>query len=432
MFCRKCGAEISDSAVSCPVCGTPVVSRAPKDGTRAAATEAMRAAARKARADAGKTPAAVIRRRRIIALVCTLLVLAAGIIVLILNIPNIKYNRLMKNAAEDLENGSDVEAALKYRQALELRPDSEEAESAVYAIWDAAMDETVALTDAGSFEEALKRGRTLGQIDPDRESFNRSALLVIYRGWAAELAENSDTEGLARIYKEAESDLRKDEIESIREAADRTVSLIDVTARADAASEKFMEACRADDTNYMYSAFLSMEKLETEYIELGGAYPFTYRNSESGEGVVFRRDEGMVQICSGRIGDDGEPYGEVTVWYITEMNTTSQFICTYRSSWDSGAPHGETHLTEMGYSVEDTTDDIAITGRLAWGLWDGEMYRTPHGEPTFTLTYNNGMVKVLQKLADDQNIVGYSDDGSRMIMYTDASVSSPHGVDYLG
>jgi hypothetical protein len=42
------------------------------------------------------------------------------------------------------------------------------------------------------------------------------------------------------------------------------------------------------------------------------------------------------------------------------------------------------------------------------------------------------MVKVLQKLGDDQNIVGYSDDGSRMIMYTDASVSSPHGVDYLG
>ena len=432
MFCRKCGAEIDDSARSCPVCGTPVIRITPKDGTRAAATEAMRAAARKARAEAGKTPASVIRRRRIIALVCALLVLAAGTVILISNIPNIKYSRLMKNAAADLENGNDVEAALKLRAALELKPDSEEAEAALYDIWDRAMDETVALTDAGEFEKALARGRDLKQIDPSREAFNRSALLVIYRGWAAVLAENSDTEGLARIYKEAESDLKKDEIESIRSAADRTVSLIDCTARADAVSMKFLEALRADDTNYMYSSFIQLEKLEAEYIELGGSYPYTYRDSESGTGTVFRRQDGMVQICAGTIGDDGEPYGEVTVWYVTDIGGLNQFICTYRSSWDSGAPNGETHLTEMGYSLEDTSDDVAITGRLAWGLWDGEVYRTPHGEPTFTLTYSNGMVKVLQKLGADQNIVGYSDDGSRMIMYTDATVSAPHGVDYLG
>ena len=161
MFCRKCGAEISDSALSCPVCGTPVVSRTPKDGTRREATEAMRAAAQKARSEAGKTPASVIRRRRIIALVCALAVLTAGIVIFIGNIPNIKYSRLMKNAAQALESGNDVEAAGELRKALELRPDSEEAETQLYAIWNNAMDETVALTEEDKYDEALVRGRRL-------------------------------------------------------------------------------------------------------------------------------------------------------------------------------------------------------------------------------------------------------------------------------
>ncbi|MBQ3412483.1 MAG: zinc ribbon domain-containing protein [Oscillospiraceae bacterium] len=432
MFCRKCGAEISDSALSCPVCGTPVVSRTPKDGTRREATEAMRAAAQKARSEAGKTPASVIRRRRIIALVCALALLTAGIVIFIGNIPNIKYSRLMKNAAQALESGNDVEAAGELRKALELRPDSEEAETQLYAIWNNAMDETVALTEEDKYDEALVRGRTLAKIDPSREEFNRAALLVIYRGWASMLAQNGDAEGLAQLYAEAEADLKKAEIDTIRESADRTVSLLDCIARADAAALKFIDACSSDDTGYMYNVFLQLEKLESEYIELGGSYPYTFRDGDSGKGVVFRRNEGIVQAAAGNVSEDGELYGDVTVWYITEMGSTSQFICNYRSSWDSGAPNGETQLTEMGYSVEDTSDDIAISGKLSWGLWDGEVYRTPNGEPTFTLTYTKGMVKVLQKLEKDQNIVGYSSDGTRMIMFTDASVSSPHGVDYLG
>ena len=102
-----------------------------------------------------KTLGKTIKRRRIIALVSVLLILTAGALILIANIPNIKYNRLMRDAEEALASGRDVEAAQDLRKALELRPDSEEAETELYSIWNAAMDETVALTEAGRYEQAL-------------------------------------------------------------------------------------------------------------------------------------------------------------------------------------------------------------------------------------------------------------------------------------
>ncbi|MBQ1358666.1 MAG: hypothetical protein IIY63_05595 [Oscillospiraceae bacterium] len=346
-------------------------------------------------------------------------------------LPSNRAGRLISRAAAHQKAMELIEAASDYREALRIMPESEEAQQGLYLLWSGEVTQIMELVDEERFREALDRARCLPQIDPERETMNHSALTVIYRQWAVSLAGNGDPGELDRLLADAASDLSAEEISDIRQSVRDILKYISLLRELDEESEGIIELSESGRAEDVFGRMTEFARKAEEAFELGGTNPYCFRAEGSDKGLALYLFQGDVQTVVGEIDEDGVPDGEATIYYAELQGEEGQYLYTYSCEWKNGRPNGYCIYRELGYDAEDASDDTEIKGNLVNGLWDGETAETYLDGETYYITYKNGIVEVISKDGPDSNVVGYNRDGTRMITFTDAAVSTELGVPFI-
>ena len=68
---------------------------------------------------------------------------------------------------------------------------------------------------------------------------------------------------------------------------------------------------------------------------------------------------------------------------------------------------------------------------LSGGDWDGEVEETYTDGETYTITFVEGYVEIIEKEDADLNLVGYNKGGNKKRYYSDQEASHEYGVPYM-
>ena len=433
MVCRECGCQIPDDSVTCPECGSVLsgeeeaVSSETNDDTeivpRIKAFDIVDTG--DTAPDGGKTG----KRRALI-----IPVIAAALVLLFLcyyNLPQNRYERLMKRAEEHLSRYETVLAAAEYRKALRLMPDSQEAQDALYSIWSEILDEVMSLADGGCFDAALVKARILPQIDPDRSTMNRSAVTVIYKQWVRFLAETGDSGGISRLLSDAAEDLTEDEIAQLRQEAADAEDYFRIVDMLNEEAEKIISLSDEGNTEEVFTEIAVLSGLADRYMDLGGNAPFVFGTDGAEKELGYFFSGFDVSVVIGKLDLFGIAEGEATAYYAERFGMEGQYLYWYTCEWKNGRPNGycEYYETE-GFESEEPVC-VTMKGMLSDGDWDGEVEETYTDGETYSIKYDKGHVEVLLIEDTDRNIVGYNKDGSKKRYYSDQAVGYEYGVPYM-
>jgi|GEM_PF-2321707 len=453
MYCRNCGAVIADDAAVCPVCGTEVAQApdpAPEAGVTAqdggpGSLPSQTGAEEREGAPAEELPGTVPQPEApdsaeekkdgssnlpvIISVALIGILLCAGIFLYWYNIPANRADRIMEKASLLYEEGDYAGAAEKCREALELVPDQEEAGELIYSIWDRMLDESMSLSDSGKYREALEAAKLLQDIYPEQETMNSSAVEAVYSQWADALAAQDDKDGLEELFSMAGRDISEAALAVIRERTDAALKLNAGRRVLDGLlSEAVACYSRGEAAGVLALAPELLEQSRT-FLELGGSLPYVYTDAESGVSAGFCTAEGnCVQITVGEHGDRGVPQGAGTVYVADQIGGNNQLYMYYTVTWENGAPNGGTEYHELGYEYEDDSDFIVMRGNVKNGLWDGKVEEEFWDGETYYLNFDEGEVEVISRNGTDKNVVGYNSDGTKMLLWSDASAAGLHGL----
>lgn len=347
------------------------------------------------------------------------------------NLPQNRVSRLMKSAEEHLSRSETVDAAADYRSVLEIMPDSIEAENCLYSIWSETVTAVMDLVDLQKFEEAMTEVRLLPQIDPTRETMNHSAVTVIYREWASDLARKDDPDGVERLLSKAASDLSSSEIEDIRKSVEDTLRYFVVLKELYLDSQELISLHEAGNAAELFGRAAAYADKIGELVDLGGTLPFVYSPEGSGTQIGFYRYMSDIQFVIGDIDEEGKPRGEVTSYYGEYFGSEDQFLYSFTCKWSGGRPNGYCVYREYGADAVDEIDDVTIKGDVVDGKWDGETEELFRDGETYYISYSLGKVVVISENGTDANVVGYNSSNTKMITFSDAAVSGILGVPYI-
>ena len=347
------------------------------------------------------------------------------------SLPENRAQRLMRSAEEHISRDERQEAAADYRTVLEIMPDSIEAENGLYAVWSETVTDVMDLVDQGEYQQALEMVRLLPEIDPQRETMNHSALTVIYRQWASDLAGKDDTDGVERLLAGAAGDLSGAEIEDIRQSIADTLRYFSLQKELFSDSQKMIDLHSEGKTAELFGAAADYSAKADEYVDLGGTLPLLYTSEQSGTRIGFYRYFSDIQFVIGDIDDSGRPQGEVTTYYGEYFGREDQFLYSFVCEWKEGRPNGHCDYREYGYDALNEIDDVEISGDVIDGMWDRETQERFSDGETYYISYETGKVIVISENGPDANVVGYNDSETKMISFSDAAVSGILGVPYI-
>ena len=458
MRCSRCGKELEENAPVCDECGAPVScesdvtagelsDRDPNTETEEGASVQLPvpvlppentgewhgpgetvSVPDTAEEKRGKGPRAVAA---VIAAFLVLCIIGAGGYWYWYSLPKNRAERLMRSAETHLAASEIVEAASDYRAVLEIIPDLLEAQNRLYTIWSEEVTAVMDLVDSGKFEEALERARILPQIDPERETMNHSALTVIYKEWASDLAGNDDPDGVEKLLSSASEELSESEIIDIRQSVVDTLRYFAVLKELRTDSEELILLSADEEVSAVFEKMSSFSEKFAEFVDLGGSVPFRYAPEGSETALAFYRYMSDCQLVVGSIDEEGRPEGTATAYYAELFGEDGQFLFCYTCGWEQGRPNGPCVYHELGADVSDSSDDIVIKGDLIDGLWDGETEELFRDGETYFITYSKGRVKILSDNGPDANVVGYNKDNTKMISFSDSAVSGQLGVPFI-
>ena len=433
MVCRGCGSQIPDDSVICPDCGGKPEAESeavcsgpcdvPEDLTHIKAFDMVE--------PEGTVSAGRKKGKRAVVIVPILAAAAVLVFLCYYSLPKNRYKRVMRRAEEHLNRLESVLAAEEYRKALKLMPDSEEAQEALYVIWSTVLDEVMSLADGRCFDEALARARILPEIDPERSTMNRSAIMVIYKQWVRALAEVNDPDGIEEVLSEAADDLTAEETGDIRDEASRAVSYYRIIDMLNGEADRIISLSEEGNTEAVFTEIDALTVLADQYMDLGGNAPFVFGTGETGKELGYFFSGYDVSVVIGKLDLFGIAEGEAEAYYAERFGLEGQCLYWYRCEWKDGRPNGYCEYHETDGIMSDDQVQISIRGNLCDGDWDGEVEETYSDGETYTIRFEKGRVEVISIEETDRNVVGYNKNGDKKRYYSDQAVSYEHGVPYM-
>ena len=423
MLCPRCGWENPDDSSFCTRCGAPFEDAGRKEETGEEGKEA---------------PRRCFARREVF-LAAAVVLLIIGEILLNAGIRNARYSSYIAEAEEAVLQEEWALAGRSYNKALRLRPHSQELTDEIHELWLKVQLISAECCVDGRFQEAVEAARNLREIEPGNEIGNLSAMRSAYLTWVLELAEQGSEQETGKVIELASEDLPEEDIRDIRDYAEllsqiaglrRDIAqglrpMLDHSFGPDSVSVRAMDTVRTIILDLM-------DKLES-YDELGGWFPVVAAESADGPAAgIWFDGYGGFQIYLGTMDADMVRQETGENWFVQDLGGEEEiWEYAYCLGWRDDIPCGEFLRISCG---ADGRILRRMRGQLVDGRYDGDIETFWEDGETYTLTFEEGKIKVLSETAPDGSgalIVGYSSDGKKWISLSPEETERIYGIRYI-
>ena len=364
-------------------------------------------------------------------------VLIAGLFLVYWNLPNTKFGRYTKQAAEAYGNGDYDTATDLYNKALEIHPDDIDTQNALVDMYNEVQDEAVGALEEMRYEDAIAGVHLMQKISPSDAENNEYAMFDIFYTWIYDEAEKGNFDALQSILDRAGTELTPEYSEELNIEVANIREKISLEEQFRTAASAILDCNASKDFKGVYDQIEGILDSMKRYTDLGGSLPYVLTDSEK-SGVELNYDAGRdaAQAYVGGLIDGYLKSGHADTYYIEKVSSSPGYEYFSADEWFAGRPNGKfTEITFNGEPGTPTDDNCAeVNGVLKDGKYDGEITNRRSGGKTYYMQFENGTVKVLDTIdpnGDPGNVVGYTSDKNGWITFKDSGLTGSYGVRYI-
>lgn len=364
-------------------------------------------------------------------------VLIAGLFLVYWNLPNTKFGRYTKQAAEAYGNGDYVTATDLYNKALEIHPDDIDTQNALVNMYNEVQNEAVGALEEMRYEDAIADVHLMQKISPSDAENNEYAMFDIFYTWINDEAEKGNFDTLQSILDRAGTELAPEYSEELNIEVANIREKISLEEQFRTAASAILDCNTSKDFEGVYDQIEGILDSMKRYTDLGGELPYVLPDSEN-SGVELNYDAGRdaAQAYIGGLIDGYLKSGSADTYYIEKISSSPSYEYFTADGWFAGRPNGNfTEITFNGEPGTPTTENCAeVSGVIKDGKYDGEITNRRSSGSTFYMQFDYGTVKVLDTVdpnGDPGNVVGYTSDKNSWITFKDSGLTGSYGVRYI-
>ena len=364
-------------------------------------------------------------------------VLIAGLFLVYWNLPNTKFGRYTKQAAEAYGNGDYDTATDLYNKALEIHPDDIDTQNALVDMYNEVQDEAVGALEEMRYEDAIAGVHLMQKISPSDAENNEYAMFDIFYTWIYDEAEKGNFDALQSILDRAGTELTPEYSEELNIDVANIREKISLEEQFRTAASAILDCNANKDFKGVYDQIEGILDSMKRYTDLGGELPYVLTDSEK-SGVELNYDAGRdaAQAYIGGLIDGYLKSGQADTYYIEKVSSSPSYEYFTADGWFAGRPNGNfTEITFNGEPGTPTTENCAeVSGVIKDGKYDGEITNRRSSGSTFYMQFDRGTVKVLDTVdpnGDPGNVVGYTSDKNSWITFKDSGLTGSYGVRYI-